>query len=45
MKKKQLTKRNYENFEKTVKFLALNYSQKSSIIDICHGSKYASELL
>ena len=34
-----------EFFAKTVKLVALNYSQKSSVIDIWHGSKYASELL
>ena len=28
IKKKQLTRRNYENFEKTIKFLALNYFLK-----------------
>ena len=42
MKKKQLVRRNYENFEKAVKFLALNYFLKK-VIDIWHGSKYASE--
>ena len=46
MKRKQLTEHNYENFEEIVESLALNYfSQKSSTIDIWHGSKYASELL
>ena len=30
MKKKQLTKRNYKNFEKTVKFQAINYFLKKA---------------
>ena len=31
MKKKQLTRRNYKNFEKAVKFQALNYFLKKAV--------------
>ena len=35
-----------EFFVRTVKASSLQlFSQKSSLIDICHGSKYSSELL